>query len=310
MESIILRESEKTENVRLKKPLISIVIPYFNQIQFAPSLCNNIETYINDDIEVLIMDDNSSDGSDLFLRNRLNQFTTVKIIRQKNNVGVLRNASDGMAAANGTYLIFSAGDDFLNPSALDSIRKHFHSQSDIYIYQGVRGARQKLERLLETQDNISSLTLLNRKIFEAKWRDGSELLNACATQPGFIWTQCVVFQADVAKKAGFMPDGGIDDWGLWHNLACLNTNTLLKIEASPLILGMVSNTPASLGNDHLRQIDRQILGVIKHWAPAYKNDALINATTKKINACRGADPNYTIATLLRIAECLCNSEVN
>ncbi len=284
------------------EPLISVVISYFNQLSMSEALCNNIESYLAEDMEILLMDDCSTDGSESYLQRRFANRSNVKIIRQKKNIGVLKNATAGMAAASGTYLIFSAGDDFLNPSAVNSLRKRLQSKADIYIFQGLRGPREILESLAASPGNTSRLSLLNGKIFETKWRSSSELLDTCAVQPAFIWTQGVMFRTEVAKAAGFMPDGGIDDWGLWHNLACLNAKRPIKIEASQLVLGMVSETPGSLGSDHFRQIDRQIVGIMKYWAPQYQNEALINAATKKINGCRGTSSGHTAETLLRIAD--------
>lgn len=269
------------------QPKISIIISYYNQLNFAPTLCDNIDSYLSDEIEVLLMDDCSTDESYAYFSDRLSKRPNVRLIRHAKNIGVLKNATAGMMAAQGEYLIFSAGDDFLNPTAVSDLLNRVRSNADIYICKGIREKRDAIVGFLRRGENIDLAAPLNYQIFEKKWKNSTEFLALCATQPGFIWTQCICYRRSVATSAGFMPEGGIDDWGLWHNVACLAKQRAINIELTPIVLALVSATPHSLGSDHFAQTERQINAILTFWSMEYRNEALINASIKKLNACRG-----------------------
>jgi glycosyltransferase involved in cell wall biosynthesis len=268
-------------------PKISIVISYYNQLNFAPSLCDNIDSYLSDEIEILLMDDCSTDESHAYLSDRLSARPNVRVIRHEKNIGVLKNATAGLMAAQGEYLIFSAGDDFLNPKAISDLLDRVNSNADIYMCKGIRENRDAILGFLYREKNMDSAIHLNQHIFQKKWNNSNELLALCATQPGFIWTQCICYRRSVAMSAGFMPEGGIDDWGLWHNIACHAKQQVINIELMPIVLAFVSVTPGSLGSDHFSQTQRQISAILTFWSLEYRNEALINASIKKLNACRG-----------------------
>lgn len=267
-------------------PIISVVISYYNQLDFAPALCDNIESYLNQEVEVLLMDDCSTDESYAYLSTRLSKMSNVRLIRHHKNIGVLKNATSGMMAARGEYLIFSAGDDFLSPNSVRDMLHRIKSKADFYICKGVKHKRDKILDFLRGEESINTGALLNSHIFDKKWTNSRELLTACATQPGFIWTQCICYKSSLVTSAGFLPEGGIDDWGLWHNIACLSKQRALTIELTPIVLAFVSETPNSLGSDHFAQTERQISAILKFWNPEFRNEALINASIKKLNACR------------------------
>jgi glycosyltransferase involved in cell wall biosynthesis len=275
-------------------PKLSVVIPYFNQFDCVCSLCDNIDSYLSNDIEVLLMDDCSTDESFTFLYERFSAKPNVRLIRQEKNIGPLKNVTAGLKAAQGEYVIFSAGDDFLYPQALSDLLGRFNSSADIYVCKGIRDKRYNILELINGKQSIDLATHLNQHIFQLKWNNSTELLVACATQPGFIWTQCICFKRNIATSAGFLPEGGVDDWGLWHNIARLAEKRSIKVDLIPTLLAFISAMPGSFGSDHFKQTERQISSILNYWDHKYKNEALLNATIKRLNACRGNQD--TVAT--------------
>lgn len=302
-------EKFEIQTEKRSQPKISIIVSYYNQRNFAPALCDNIDSYLNSEMEVLLMDDCSTDESYTYLSDRFSNRPNVRLIRHAKNIGVLQNATAGMMAAQGEYLIFSAGDDFLNPAALSDLLNRIRSNADIYVCKGIRNKRDEIVDFLRRRKNIDLAIPLNYQIFEKKWKNSAEFLALCATQPGFIWTQCVCYKRNVATSAGFMPEGGIDDWGLWHNIACLAKQRVINIELTPIILALVSATPHSLGSDHFAQTERQVNAILAFWSMEYRNEALINASIKKLNACRGnQDSEAAERTLELIAKIICKTK--
>lgn len=92
-------------------PLVSVIIPVYNGEAF---LSETLESVLSQDypaIEVIVIDDGSSDGSAAILKGFATQLTLIK----QPNKGVAASRNTGMAAANGRYLAFIDQDDLWLP---------------------------------------------------------------------------------------------------------------------------------------------------------------------------------------------------
>lgn len=98
--------------------LLTIVIPVYNVEAYLArtlySLCN--QTYSN--LEILLIDDGSSDGSLAICREWENRDSRIKVFTQENSgVSVTRNR--GIQLALGKYLMFMDADDWIEPNMLE-----------------------------------------------------------------------------------------------------------------------------------------------------------------------------------------------
>ena len=99
---------------------ISIIIPVFNVENHIGECLDSIINQSFKDIEIICVNDGSTDNSLEILKKYANMDSRVKIITQKNNgVGSARNT--GLDHANGDYIYFIDGDDYLQPDALSEI---------------------------------------------------------------------------------------------------------------------------------------------------------------------------------------------
>lgn len=105
-----------------KKGLVSIVVPtYFSEKYLEKCLqCIVEQTY--PDIEVIIVDGESTDGTLAIIERFERNYDFVRCI-QKKNEGVSLSRNCGMREAQGEYLEFVDSDDFLFPSACETLVK-------------------------------------------------------------------------------------------------------------------------------------------------------------------------------------------
>ena len=91
---------------------ISVVIPVFNIVDFLPICLDSVlkQTYKN--IEVILIDDGSTDGSEKICDQFLSIDSRVKVYH-KNNTGVSDSRNLGVRMSNGDYVCFIDGDDFI-----------------------------------------------------------------------------------------------------------------------------------------------------------------------------------------------------
>ena len=118
---------------------LSIIIPLYNVEQFveraAKSIVSQQFSYNdnNNDIEVVLVDDGSTDSSlDICLKNLqgVKGINTVPIRQENKGLSAARNA--GIHAATGEYILFLDADDFLLPNALENIIKDLNTaQCDV-----------------------------------------------------------------------------------------------------------------------------------------------------------------------------------
>lgn len=102
---------------------ISVIIPVYNMKKKLKRCLENVLSQTIDDIEVICINDGSTDGSDRIIAGFVQKDKRVKQINQKNQgSGPARNA--GIIAAQGEYISFMDADDFYyDESALEKMYK-------------------------------------------------------------------------------------------------------------------------------------------------------------------------------------------
>ncbi len=100
------------------KPILSVIVPCYNAGAFLVQCCDSILSGHLPDIELILVDDGSTDGSDLLIAEIASQHPTrVKTIRQKNaGPGAARN--QGLDIATGKYVTFVDADDYVGTNYL------------------------------------------------------------------------------------------------------------------------------------------------------------------------------------------------
>ena len=95
-------------------PQISIITPIYNKEKYILRFLRSIQNQFFDDIEIILIDDHSTDYSiEIIERLRIND-ERIKLIKNKKNYGTLKSRNEGALKANGKYLIFLDPDDLLS----------------------------------------------------------------------------------------------------------------------------------------------------------------------------------------------------
>lgn len=100
-------------------PKISIVIPVFNQEKYLSNVLKSIMHQSFKDIEIIFVDDCSTDKSYKMLKDYQKLDKRIRIIKNRKNRGILYNRMYGALRANGDYVTFIDADDmYCNPEIL------------------------------------------------------------------------------------------------------------------------------------------------------------------------------------------------
>ena len=99
--------------------LVSIVIPVYNAASFIRRCVESALAQTLQDIEVICVDDCSSDNSKEIVESIVDPRLKVIIFPQNQGVSAARNA--GLEAAKGEYVYFLDSDDWLDPDYLEAM---------------------------------------------------------------------------------------------------------------------------------------------------------------------------------------------
>ena len=98
-------------------PKVSVIVPVYNVEPYLRECLDSIVGQTLPDIEILCIDDGSTDGSPAILREYAARDARVRILTQENR-GVSAARNRGLTAARGEYVIFWDSDDWFERDAL------------------------------------------------------------------------------------------------------------------------------------------------------------------------------------------------
>lgn len=102
-------------------PLVSIGVPVFNG---NPLITETIESLANQDytnIEIIISDNASTDGTDEVCRQAANRYENIKFYRQKENIGWQKNYEFVLSKSSGRYFCWVAADDLRSTNFVSTL---------------------------------------------------------------------------------------------------------------------------------------------------------------------------------------------
>lgn len=113
---------------------ISVIIPVYNVEQYLRQCLDSIGVLGRDDVEVILVNDGSTDGSRDICVEYVNQWSNVTLI-DKENGGLSDARNKGTEVATGEYICYVDSDDWLEPNAIDLLYQ-FAVENDCEIVQG------------------------------------------------------------------------------------------------------------------------------------------------------------------------------
>lgn len=100
------------------RPLVSVVIPCYNYERYVGEAVMSVLDQEGVDTEVVVVDDNSTDGSREVVRAIDSEGDRVRLIEHPINLGPVETFNDGLSFVRGTYIVRLDADDILTPGSL------------------------------------------------------------------------------------------------------------------------------------------------------------------------------------------------
>ncbi len=117
-------------------PKVSVIIPVYNVAEYLVQCLHSVLTQSLEELEILCVNDGSTDGSLEILQEYANKDPRISILSQENQ-GLSQARNVGASMATGEYLFFLDSDDWLETGALELLyHRAEESQVDIVYFSG------------------------------------------------------------------------------------------------------------------------------------------------------------------------------
>ena len=114
-------------------PKISIIIPVYNVAQYLPKCLDSILAQTLSDIEIICINDGSTDNSSDILKNYATKDRRIKIINQSNQ-GISAARNSGLSVVQSEYVMFVDSDDYIAPDMAEKLYRTMETdKSDVVI---------------------------------------------------------------------------------------------------------------------------------------------------------------------------------
>jgi glycosyltransferase involved in cell wall biosynthesis len=260
-------------------PLVSIVIPNYNNANFLGDAILSILRQTYKHYEIIIVDDGSTDNS----RQVVSTFgDEVRYIWQENKgLGGARNT--GILAANGTFVGFLDADDQWMPDFLETMV--FQTQKNLDTAVFFSNARYMDERGMDLPQSVGIPAIPLGKMYHS-------LLRANFIIPSTVLVKRSVIIDEGLFDQSCKPLHGCEDWDLWLRIA--PRYKFLGIPASLVRYRLHGNT-FSANSTHMEEAVRAV--VEKHFGPDDGHPQ--NWSSEKRRAYGGVNRYHVLTSALR-----------
>ena len=106
----------------MKEPLISVIVPVYNVKLYLEQCFDSILGNIGiQKCEVIVVDDGSTDGSEVICDNYMKLYPDIFIVYHNKNHGLLYSRQFGVKKSTGKYIMNCDSDDFISVGAIDAV---------------------------------------------------------------------------------------------------------------------------------------------------------------------------------------------
>jgi len=115
-------------------PLVSVVIPSYNHEKFISETIESVLGQDVDDLELIIVDDASTDASRHIIQKYAEEDARVRVILHETNCGIAKTINDGIAIARGKFQTQWASDDVWMKDKLRKQLAVLESNEDLIVW--------------------------------------------------------------------------------------------------------------------------------------------------------------------------------
>jgi hypothetical protein len=189
-------------------PKVSVVVLTYNNLDLTKSCLESIERFgCYPNMELVIVDNASSDATAEFLRSYAENRPGVRVILNQHNLGFAAGNNVGLSAASGEYLIVLNNDTYVTPGWIEGILRHFRQQPELGLVGPVTNNIGNEARVDVRYPDMAGMLKAARHYTAKHARERLYVDNVaffCAAMPRTVWE--IVGPLEEAFGVGFFED--------------------------------------------------------------------------------------------------------
>jgi glycosyltransferase involved in cell wall biosynthesis len=147
----------------MRQPLVSVICLCHNHERFLPEAIESVRKQTYDNLEIIVVDDASTDGSKEQIRGILQQDPSISFLSLSENLGNCAAFNAGLALARGEFVVDFSTDDVMMPDRITEQVRLFHSLDETYgvVFTDVEYINEAGEHLYYHYEYLRKKRLIN-----------------------------------------------------------------------------------------------------------------------------------------------------
>lgn len=152
----------------MTQPKVSIIIPVYNTEKYLRECLDSVINQTLTDIEIICVNDGSTDGSGAILQEYAKKDTRIQLIEKQNNEGLLLARKSAVAQASGQYICFLDSDDRLSyPHSIQTMVNLIEQEKTDILQFNVEITGEVPDDIKKTTNQMAqSLSRKNRRLIQ------------------------------------------------------------------------------------------------------------------------------------------------
>ncbi|MGH0508190.1 glycosyltransferase family 2 protein [Bacillus paranthracis] len=232
------------------KPLVTIFTAIYNHEKYLVDYFRSIMGQTYENIELVLIDDCSVDGSRKIVKENLNKlrerFSKVVYIEQETNRGFVNNCNTGVELAEGKYICIFASDDIMHPNNIESKVMFLEENKECAMVYGDGFKIDESFSYNNRDDKGLERFSDNQILYEGK------IFQKLIDQGCFIPAPSALLKKEVIKELGYYSQEYMfEDYYMWLKISKLYNVGLVK---ESLIYYRLSSNSLSRSIDGFRKL--------------------------------------------------------
>lgn len=182
---------------------VSVIIPIYNVEMYLERCLKSVISQSLKNIEIICVDDCSTDNSHNILVDLAEADSRIKIIKNEHNMGLSETRNNGIRVATGKYIFFLDSDDFININALQELYRLINSEDIDVLFFGYNEHVVDCEDIIEhNRINFFPRVLTGKEFFVDCYEKGIVLCTSWAAiyKRQFILEKNLMFKKDILHE--------------------------------------------------------------------------------------------------------------
>ncbi len=124
---------------------VSIIVPVYNVKDYIRECLDSVVAQTYSNIECILVNDGSTDGSDMICREYVTDYPDTFVLIDKNNGGPAEARNVGLDHSSGDYIFFLDSDDYIPPDAIERlVGTIIQTESDLVLTNFVKEGKGRI----------------------------------------------------------------------------------------------------------------------------------------------------------------------